>query len=95
MQNSPTTRRRYPRARPDLRFVSVGGALTLGGDGRPSHPVEFAQALVLTYCDGRHDTRSIADAVAGTLSTAHHEADAVHASVERIIHAFDRDGLLL
>ena len=94
MQNS-RARRRYPRARPDLRFTSVGGGLALGADGRPSRPVEFAQALVLTYCDGRHDARSIAHAVAGTLSAEPGRADAVEADVERILTGFDRDGLLL
>lgn len=96
MQNSPPARRRYPRARPDLRFVSVGGALALGAAGRPSRPVEFAHALVLTYCDGRHDARSIAHAVAGTLSAdATTAPDAVQADVERILQGFDRDGLLV
>jgi hypothetical protein len=95
VQNHPTPRRRYPRARPDLRFVSVGGRLALGQDGRPSRPVEFAQALVLTYCDGRHDARSIAHAVAGTLSADAAPPHAVQADVERILHAFDQDGLLL
>jgi hypothetical protein len=95
VQNSPTARRRYPRARPDLRFVSVGGRLALGADGRPSRPVEFAQALILTYCDGLHDARSIAHAVAGSLTEAPAAPGSVEADVERILRGFDRDGLLL
>ncbi len=95
MQNSPPARRRYPRARPDLRFISVGGRLTLGADGRPSRPVEFAQALVLTYCDGRHDTRAIARAVAGSLTDSPAPPARVEADVERILSGFDQDGLLL
>jgi hypothetical protein len=95
VQNSPPARRRYPRARPELRFLSVGGRLVLGADGRPSRPVEFAQALVLTYCDGRHDARSIANAVAGSLTDAPAPPDTVQADVERILSGFDRDGLLL
>ncbi len=94
MQNSPPARRRYPRARPDLRFVSVGGTLALGADGGPSRPVAFADALVLTYCDGRHDTRAIADAVAGSLTTDS-STHAVHADVERIVRGFESDGLLV
>ena len=94
MQNS-STRRRYPRARPDLRFISVGGRLALGADGRPSRPVEFAHALVLTYCDGRHDAQSIAHAVAGSLTDDAADRDAVQADVERILRGFDQDGLLL
>jgi hypothetical protein len=50
---------------------------------------------VLTFCDGRHDTRSIADAVAGSWSGEPPRPDTVHADVERIIHTFDQDGLLL
>jgi hypothetical protein len=95
VQNLTPVRRYYPRARPDLRFVSVGGTLALGADGQPCRPVEFAHALVLTYCDGRHDTQSIATAVAGSLSRDHTPADTVQADVERIIHAFDQDGMLL
>jgi hypothetical protein len=95
VQNSTSGRRRYPRARPDLRFVSVGGRLALDADGRPSRPVDFAHALVLTYCDGRHDARSIAHAVAGSLTGESGGTDAVQADVERIISTFDQDGLLL
>jgi hypothetical protein len=94
VQNS-TPRRRYPRARPDLRFVSTGGALALGAHGGPTRPVAFAHALVLTYCDGHHDTQAIAHAVAGSLTDDTTGPDAVHADVERIIHGFDQDGLLL
>ena len=75
--------------------MSAGGTLALGADGRPSRPVEFAHALVLTYCDGRHDARSIADAVAGSLSRDVAGADSVQADVERILRGFDQDGLLL
>ena len=95
MQNLPQAHRRYPRARPDLRFISLGGRLALGADGRPCRPVEFAHALVLTYCDGRHDARSIARAVAGSLTDAPTPPDTVQADVERILSGFDQDGLLL
>ena len=95
MQNCAPPRRRYPRARPDIRFISTGGTLALGADGRPSRPVEFAHALVLTYCDGRHDARSIADAVAGSLSRDAAGAATVQADVELIIRALEQDGLLV
>jgi hypothetical protein len=94
VQNSAHRPRRYPRARPDIRFVSVGGTLALGSAGGLSHPVDFTHALVLTFCDGRHDTRSIARAVAGSFA-GDDRNDAVQASVEQIIDTFDRDGLLL
>lgn len=55
--------------------------------------LDFTAALVLTYCDGRHDTGSIAEAVAGSLS--HTDRDALHADVRRIIQAFAKDGLVV
>jgi hypothetical protein len=50
---------------------------------------------VLTYCDGRHDARSIADAVAGSLSCDAAGAATVQADVELIIRALEQDGLLV
>jgi hypothetical protein len=85
-------RRRYPRARPDLRFQSVGGSLALHDDSGTER-LDFTAALVLTYCDGRHDTGSIADAVAGSLS--HADRDALRADVRRIIRGFAREGLVV
>ena len=88
------TRRRYPRARPDLRFQSAGGSLALHDDsGTRAERLDFTAALVLTYCDGRHDTGSIADAVAGSLS--HADRDALRADVRRIIRGFAREGLVV
>ena len=50
-------RRRYPRARTDLRFHSAAGGLALhDGSGPRAEHLDFAAALVLTYCDGQHDT---------------------------------------
>ncbi len=91
MQNSPPTRRRYPRARTDLRFQSTGGRLAVGGADRPARPVDFVDALVLTYCDGRHDAGAIAVAVAGSLP-AGRPADVVQEEVHRILDSFYRDG---
>lgn len=93
MQKTPR-RRRYPRARTDLRFHSVGGGLALHDDSGPrAERLDFTAALVLTYCDGRHDTGSIAEAVAGSLS--HNNRDALRADVRRIIQAFAKDGLVV
>jgi Coenzyme PQQ synthesis protein D (PqqD) len=87
-------RHRYPRARTDLRFHSVGGGLALHDDSGPrAERLDFTAALVLTYCDGRHDTGSIAEAVAGSLS--HSDRDALRADVQRIIQAFAKDGLVV
>ena len=87
-------RRRYPRARTDLRFHSLGGGLALHDDSGPrAERLDFTAALVLTYCDGRHDTGSIAEAVAGSLS--HNNRDALRADVRRIIQAFAKDGLVV
>ncbi len=93
MQNSASRRRRYPRARPDLRFQSAGGRLAVSGTDRPSRPVTFVDALVLTYCDGRHDTGAIAAAVAGSLPSGR-SADVVQEDVHRILDTFYQDGYL-
>ncbi len=86
-------RRRYPRARTDLRFRSVAGGLALHDDSGPrAEHLDFTAALVLTYCDGRHDAGSIAEAVAGSLSNRNR--DALRADVQRIIQAFAKDGLV-
>lgn len=87
-------RRRYPRARTDLRFHSAAGGLALhDGSGPRAEHLDFAAALVLTYCDGQHDTGSIAEAVAGSLS--HTDRDALRADVRRIIEAFASEGLIV
>ena len=87
-------RRRYPRARTDLRFHSAAGGLALHDDSGPrAERLDFASALVLTYCDGQHDAGSIAEAVAGSLS--HTDRDALRADVRRIIQAFAKDGLVV
>ncbi|HEU5171055.1 MAG TPA: PqqD family protein [Gemmatimonadales bacterium] len=94
MQNS-ARRYRFPRARADLRFQSVGGSLALADvTGRDSQPINFTAALVLTYCDGRHDAGAIADAVAGSLASDSAHPDSVRADVRRIIDSFAKDGYL-
>jgi hypothetical protein len=86
-------RRRYPRARADLRFHSVGGRFLLhDGAGTRDNQLDFASALVLTYCDGRHDHVAIADAVAGSMD--HSDREALRADVQRIIQGFAQEGLV-
>jgi len=71
----------------------VGGRFLLrdGAGARDNH-LDFASALVLTYCDGRHDPHDIADAVAGSLQ--HADRDALRADVQRIIQGFAEEGLV-
>jgi hypothetical protein len=71
----------------------VGGRFLLhdGAGARDSH-LDFASALVLTYCDGRHDPHEIADAVAGSLQ--HADRDTLRADVQRIIQTFAQEGLV-
>jgi len=89
----PIPRRRYPRARTDLRFHSVGGRFLLrDGAGTRANHLDFTSALVLTYCDGRHHPHAIADAVAGSLD--HADRDALRADVQRIIQTFAQEGLV-
>ena len=87
-------RRRYPRARSDIRFHSVGGRFQLrdGAGTRPNH-LDFTSALVLTYCDGSHDPVDIADAVAGSID--HSDREALRANVQRIIEGLTTDGIVL
>jgi hypothetical protein len=61
--------------------------------GPRAERLDFAAALVLTYCDGQHDAGSIAEAVAGSLN--HIDRDALRADVRRIIQAFAKDGLVV
>lgn len=61
--------------------------------GPRAERLDFTAALVLTYCDGRHDAGSIADAVAGSLS--HGDREALRADVRRIIQGFAKDGLIV
>lgn len=91
MQNS---RRRYPRARADLRLQPAGGQLALAdGRGGGSRPLSFLAALVLTYCDGHHDARAIAEAVAQSPALSG-DPEAIRADVQRIIRSFAESGVL-
>ncbi|HEX2450817.1 MAG TPA: hypothetical protein VHJ69_06740 [Gemmatimonadales bacterium] len=94
MQNLAPPRRRYPRARADLRFLSTGGRLALGAADRPCRPVDFVDALVLTYCDGRHDTGAIAAAVAGSLREGR-SPDSAEGEVRRILQELQQEGFLV
>jgi hypothetical protein len=89
----PAPRRRYPRARADLRFQPAPSGLALAdAHGRQTGPLSFLAALVLTYCDGHHEPRSIADAVAGTITTG--DPATVRADVARTLDRFAHDGML-
>jgi hypothetical protein len=86
--------RRRPRAREDLRFQSAPGGLALrDGHGPRSGPLSLTAALVLTYCDGQHDTGAIAAAVARATGSEH-DAAAVSADVQRILRSFASEGIL-
>lgn len=68
--------------------------MALHDDSGPrAERLDFTAALVLTYCDGRHDAGSIAEAVAGSLT--HDDRDTLRADVQRIIQAFAKDGLVV
>jgi hypothetical protein len=87
-------RRRYPCARADLRFHSVGGRFLLrDGAGIRDNYLDFPSALVLTYCDGRHDPAAIADAVAGSMDRS--DRATLRAGVQRIIEAFANEGIVV
>lgn len=90
----PTRRRRYPIARSDLTFRPVGGRYALQNRaGEAAHFLTFTAALVLTYCDGRHDTAAIAAGLAGKVPEAA-DPTSLHNRVSEILDDFARDGLL-
>jgi hypothetical protein len=87
-------RRRYPRARADLRFQPGAAGLSLhDAHGVRAHPLSFTAALVLTYCDGRNPPEVIADSVAG-LAASRSDAEQLRADVQRIIDEFASEGML-
>jgi hypothetical protein len=93
VQKSPH-RPRYPRARTDLHVRPAGGQLALyDATGVRTQSLNFTAALVLTYCDGSHDPRAIADAVAGS-AAAGADPDAIRADVRRILERFAEQGFL-
>ena len=88
------TRRRYPRARPDLRFQPGATGLSLhDAQGVRANRLSFTAALVLTYCDGQHPPELIAESVAG-LATSASDAEELRAEVQRMIHDFAEAGLV-
>jgi hypothetical protein len=56
--------------------------------------VDFVDALVLTYCDGRHDTGAIAAAVAGSLREGR-SPDSAEGEVRRILQELQQEGFLV
>ena len=87
-------RRRYPRARADVRFQPGAGGLSLhDAQGVRANPLSFIAAVVLTYCDGRHPPELIAENVAG-LANSRSDAEELRAEVRRIIQDFAEAGLV-
>jgi coenzyme PQQ synthesis protein D (PqqD) len=91
VHNSPRTKH-YPRARPDLTFRSVEGQFALTDRaGTHTERLSLVAALVWTYCDGRHDPDTIADAVARDLPEAGHD---VQARVTALLAQFASQGMV-
>ncbi len=87
-------RRRYPTAKPEIRFLPGSGGLALhDGQGLRASPLSFTAALVLTYCDGRHAPDSIAETVAG-LAGSRSDAEQLREDVHRIIADFASEGIV-
>jgi hypothetical protein len=53
--------------------------------------VDFVDALILTYCDGRHDAGAIAAAVAGSLREGR-TPESAEGEVRRILDELYQDG---
>ena len=91
MHNSPRTKH-YPRARPDLTFRPVEGHFALTDRaGVHTERLSLVAALVWTYCDGRHDPDTIAEAVARDLPEA---GDDVQARVTALLAQFASQGMV-
>lgn len=91
MYNSPRTRH-YPRARPDLTFRPVDGDFALTDrSGAQTERLSLVAALVWTYCDGRHDPATIAEAVARELPDA---GEDVQDRVAALLAQFARQGMV-
>jgi hypothetical protein len=64
------------------------------GSGQSLRPVEFVNALILTYCDGRHDAPAIAVAVAGSLREGR-SPNSAEGEVRRILDELYAEGLVI
>ncbi|HXE57787.1 MAG TPA: PqqD family protein [Gemmatimonadales bacterium] len=88
------SRRRAPRARPDLVFRPAGDAWILADPtGAPAQVLSFTTALIWSYCDGHHDFGAIAEAIAPALPSRPDPA-AIRAQVRAAIDAWNSAGLL-
>jgi hypothetical protein len=91
VHNSPRTRY-YPRARPDLTFRPADGHFTLADQsGAQTERLSHIAALVWTYCDGRHDPATIAQAVARELPDA---GDDMEGRVAALLAQFASQGIV-
>jgi hypothetical protein len=88
---SPSPR---PRARRDLTFGAEAGQLALRDRaGATARRLSLLDALVWTYCDGRHDVRAIARHVSAALPEAG-DHSAVQAAVASLLAQLAREGML-
>jgi len=91
VHNSPRTKH-YPRARSDLTFRPVEGHFALTDrTGAQAERLSLVAALAWTYCDGRHDPDTIAEAVARDLPEAGYD---VPAQVTALLAQFVTQGMV-
>jgi hypothetical protein len=83
-----------PRARGDLTFGADAGQLALRDRaGATARRLSLLDALVWTYCDGRHDARAIARHVSAALPEAGDDS-AIESAVASLLAQFAREGMV-
>ena len=82
-----------PVARHDVLLRRVGSEWVLFDARRDrAHVLNLTAAVVWTYCDGRHGTSAIAQAIAESLQDT--GPDAIANDIEQVLSRFASEGLL-
>ena len=82
-----------PVARQDVLLRRVGSEWVLFDARRDrAHVLNLTAAVVWTYCDGRHGTSAIAQAIAENLQDT--GPDAIENDIEQVLSRFASEGLL-
>ena len=82
-----------PVARADVLLRRVGSEWVLFDASHDrAHVLNLTAAVVWTYCDGRHASVEIAEAIARGLQDT--GPDAIKGDIEQVLHRFASEGLL-
>ena len=82
-----------PIARTDVLLRRVGSEWVLFDASQDrAHVLNLTAAVVWTYCDGRHQSLEIAEAIAQGLQDT--RPDAIRGDIEQVLRRFANEGLL-